>query len=102
MARRVDDFQFGVKQGKAKYPWEEWTDGSTWDAVHGKDFTCEPGSLVVYLYHKATELGMNVRTSIRRGEGKKPDHVVFQFWKQDMGDAAAQPATRQGKLLKRK
>ena len=79
MARRRSDFQFGVREGRPKYPWIKWTDGDTWEVVHGKDFTCAPGSLVVYLYHQATKLGMQVRTSIVKGTGKRPDRVVFQF-----------------------
>lgn len=83
MARRVKEFQFGVRRGRPKYPWIKWTDGEPWEVVHGKDFTCTPGSLVVYLYHKAREMDTNVRTSITRGIGKKPDRVVFQFVKRE-------------------
>jgi hypothetical protein len=102
VARRVPDFEFGVRRGKPKYPWSEWTDGQPWEVVHGKDFTCTPGSLVVYLYHKANELGMNVRTSIVRGTGKQRDRVVFQFWKQDAEQTPVEPVTQQRRSLKRK
>lgn len=81
MARRLATFQFGVKRGNPKYPWEKWTDGEPWELVHGKDFTCTPGSLVVYLYHKAREFDTKVKTSIVKGSRKKPDRVVFQFMK---------------------
>lgn len=83
MARRLETYQFGVKRGNPKYPWEKWTDGEPWELVRGKDFTCTPGSLVVYLYHKARELDTveRVRTSIVKGTGRKPDRVVFQFMK---------------------
>jgi hypothetical protein len=97
VARRVNDFQFGVRQGKPKYPWKQWTNREIWEVVHGKDFDCTPGSLVVYLYHKAGTLGLNVRTSIQRGEGKKPDRVVFQFWKRE-----EEPVTKKYKKLKRR
>lgn len=95
MARRVKEFPFGVRRGNPKYPWNKWTDGETWEVVHGKDFTCTPGSLVVYLYHKARELNTHVRTSIVRGTGKKPDRVVFQFVK-------AKDVPTKKKTLKRK
>lgn len=81
MARRLQTFQFGVRRGNPKYPWHEWTDGEPWEVVHGKDFTCTPGSLVVYLYHKAGGLETKVKTSIVKGVGRKPDRVVFQFTK---------------------
>lgn len=100
MARRVPDFEFGVRRGKPKYPWNKWTDGEPWEVVRGKDFTCTPGSLVVYLYHKANELGMNVRTSIVKSAGKRPDRVVFQFWKQQDDARPAVPKKR--KPLKRR
>jgi hypothetical protein len=80
VARRLREYTF-IRQGVTKYPWDEWLDGSIWVVVHGKDFQCAPGSLVVYLYHKASSKGLSVRTSILRGKRRKPDRVVFQFSK---------------------
>lgn len=102
MAKERDDFQFGVRKPRPKYPWDKWANGKVWEVVHGKgrDFSCTPGSLVVYLYHKAAQLDMNVRTSIQRGEGRQPDRVVFQFWKRD--DEAQPEATEYRKLRRMK
>lgn len=99
MARRLESYEFGVQRGrKPQYPWEQWTDGAVWQVVHGKDYQCTSGSLVVYLYHKARTQGVNVRTSIIRGKGSKPDRVVFQFWE----TSEEKPVTAPLKKLKRK
>jgi hypothetical protein len=97
VARRLTEFQYAPRTGNSKYPWKRWTNGEPWEVVHGKDFECTPGSLVVYLYHKATSMDMNVRVSVRRGKGKRPDQVVFQFWKR----VEDEPAASQYRKLKR-
>lgn len=79
MARKVRKFDF-ERRGQPKYPWDQWTDGSTWEVVQGEDFDCQPGSLVVYLYHKANQIGKRVRTQVVKGKHTK---VVFQFMNKD-------------------
>jgi hypothetical protein len=100
VARRLQDFDFGKRQGNPKYPWDQWTDGHTWRVTHGKDYTCTTGSLVVYLYHKSNMLKRKVKVRVQRGIGRKPDRVVFQFVEDDAAEAA--PVKKRLRKIKRK
>ena len=101
MAKRLNDYDFVRKRGGPApiYPWDQWTDGHVWRIKEGADFKCSSGSMVVYLYHQAKERNLRVRTSREPGKGGQPDHVVFQFWK-DEPPAATKPKTY--RRLKRK
>jgi hypothetical protein len=44
------------------YPWHEWLDGSTWQALEGKDFTCSIANFQCALHIKAREKGIDVIT----------------------------------------
>lgn len=79
MARRRDDYEF-PSANRRRYPWPQWTDGSTWEVVQGVDFNCEVKSLIEYLYHKAGALKMKVMTQTIREEGK-PTKILFRFTK---------------------
>jgi hypothetical protein len=80
VARRLDEYNFSKRQGRLKYPWHRWTDGQPWEITQGQDYTCTSGSLSVYLYHKARELGCDgVKVSVVRGTGRRRDRIYFQF-----------------------
>jgi hypothetical protein len=64
---------------KAKYPWDEWTDGSVWVAYAGQDYNCSDQSFRQGLHvhrRNMTDQGYNVRleTAVPT-EGQ----VQFQF-----------------------
>lgn len=63
------------------YPWHKWTDGSTWIAVPGKDFTCKIQSFVVYLHQYASSKGLKVRTKKSKMKGRL--RVRFKFYEQE-------------------
>jgi hypothetical protein len=57
------------------YPWEEWMDGQIHTVEYGKDFTCQPNSLINQLYVKSRQESLKVKIS---PYGMK---VTFQFYK---------------------
>ena len=70
--------EFG--QGNAKYPWKDWSDGSTWLAKKGEDFKIKISSFDQSLRNKASTLGMKVRVN------KDGNSVIFQFYKEDLDE----------------
>jgi hypothetical protein len=80
MAHRLEDFSWdGKNKGRSKYPWNEWTDGNTWEIVQGEDFFTVPPTMVVMLHNRARTMNLKVRTSsyVKRG-GQVC--IAFQFW----------------------
>jgi hypothetical protein len=74
MARRLQAFP-GDKKGLRRYPWREWTDGSTWEIRQGDDYDVATENMRVNLHLKAEALGRKVRTrKVTGGAG-----LVFQF-----------------------
>jgi hypothetical protein len=63
------------------YPWEEWTNGSTWSATRGDDFTCTVLGFQNALHQRARAYGMKVTTGSPR-----PDVVEFRFTRNDGTD----------------
>lgn len=45
---------------RSRYNWDEWLDGSVWQAVRGEDFTCKVQSFVSQLYKAAYDKGMKI------------------------------------------
>lgn len=70
MAKQVTDADWQLR----KYPWSEWTNGSVWEAEHGKDFHVGVTSFRSALYGHAERNGLKVTVS-ETGVGK----VRFQF-----------------------
>lgn len=70
MPRRVESFT----PVRRSYPWDEWMDGSSWEAIRGIDFDSEPRVFRVFLHGRARKKGMHVATSIRE------DTVYFRFY----------------------
>jgi hypothetical protein len=65
-----------VMQTRAKYPWEEWMDGSMWEIEQGVDFSVDIPvvNFVNGMHAKARKKGKRVRTHVA---GKK---LQFQFY----------------------
>lgn len=77
MARRLSEFPGDHRVGKAKYPWDEWTDGSVWEIRRGDDYDVATENMRVNLHMKADALSRKVRTSkVRLNDG---EGLVFQF-----------------------
>lgn len=79
MAEKVDDFDWGTtRNGRAsKYPWDEWSDGNTYLAKEGKDYTCKTISFRDILREHSRREHIRVRTRAHT-EG-----VIFQFFKDE-------------------
>lgn len=62
MAKRLEDgFKFESRRGVAKYPWDEWLDGSVWELSRDEDY---PG------VKDATNFITTVKAAAKR-EGKR-------------------------------
>lgn len=75
MARRLDTFPRA--KGQAKYPWDEWMDGSPWELVRGEDFDAKLPTLLQIARTQAKRRGGGLRTRTLR-DGEK-ERVVLQF-----------------------
>jgi len=66
MAETVEQFQplRPKRQGKPKYPWQDWLNGEPWLLYAGEDFTCQSDSLVSSAAKFAQRNGFAVRSSI--------------------------------------
>jgi hypothetical protein len=64
-----------IRDGRNKYPWEEWLDGGVWQITPGEDFTCSIEHFRRQCYMKAAQRGGNARTSMENG------HILLQFAK---------------------
>lgn len=65
---------------RRKFPWDEWTDGKTYQAVADKDFSGKVESFKMQLKNRAEKDGIEVNTKIVRPEKGAPS-VIFQFSK---------------------
>lgn len=52
------------RQGKPKYPWQDWLNGEPWRLYAGEDFECQSASLVSSAAKFAGRNGFSVRSSI--------------------------------------
>ena len=59
---------------RSYYPWKEWTNGNTWKARAGEDFTCSAPSFQTALHQRARLCKMRVVTG-----SPEPGVVEFQF-----------------------
>lgn len=75
MARRLDSFPAPVG---ARYPWDEWLDGSVWELVRGDDFSSRTSTLRANAQIQAKKRGGRVRSkSAKVPDGREA--VVIQF-----------------------
>jgi hypothetical protein len=70
MAEIVDDDLLR----KFTYPWDEWSDGRTWQITRGEDFEVSAMAMRAQITGAATRRGM--RAIIRK---KGPDTLRFRF-----------------------
>ncbi len=59
-----EKIDFGSFGAGAKYPWDEWLDGSQWIAKAGEDFTCPVGRFRVTVTAAARKRGMVARAKV--------------------------------------
>ncbi|MGA2412685.1 MAG: hypothetical protein ABSG46_20170 [Candidatus Binataceae bacterium] len=62
------------------YPWDDWTDGTTWKAYEGKDFTTTPQNFQTVLHLKARSMPEMAR--VITGSPEK-GIVEFRFIKKE-------------------
>lgn len=77
---------------EARYPWDQWTNGSLWQATEGEDFTCSLRSFISNLQTVSRKRGLKVHTRRLKSiadEGTTIITVAFQFLpKDDLGDTS--------------
>jgi hypothetical protein len=78
MGRRLDSFPGDASSGRRKYPWDEWTDGSTWEIRRGDDYDVATENMRVNLHMKADSLGCKVRTR-KFEDDDQGEGLIFQF-----------------------
>jgi hypothetical protein len=66
-------------RGPRKYPWDEWTDGSTWEIRHGADYDVVTENMRVNLHMKADSLVCKVRTR-KFQDDDQGEGLIFQFF----------------------
>jgi hypothetical protein len=66
------DLDFREHQ-KGIYPWDQWTDGQTWQCVEGVDFHIAPKMFASGLRVAAVRLGLQVTARV------SGDTVTFRF-----------------------
>jgi hypothetical protein len=75
MARRLDAFP---APASARYPWDEWLDGSAWELVRGDDFQSRLTTLRANAQAQAKRRGGRARSkAVRTTDGREA--VVIQF-----------------------
>jgi hypothetical protein len=93
MARRLDAFPVGDQpRGQRKYPWDEWTDGSTWEIRRGEDYDVATENMRVNLHMKADSLLRKVRT--RKFDDDHGEGLIFQFVESEEGEEARRLASQ--------
>ena len=75
MARRLDNFP--ARPSTARYPWDEWLDGSPWELVRGDDFQAKAATFRANAQTQAKRRGGRVRSRATDVNGREA--VVIQF-----------------------
>lgn len=84
MATVVDTktkIEWDVPTTRARFPWDEWTNGEMYQAVQGDDFQCGPHSFTAQLRAKGEKISKPVKTRVEQNGDKGPASVFFQFGK---------------------
>jgi hypothetical protein len=96
MARRLETFPGdNGPRGNRRYPWREWTDGSTWEILRGEDYDVATENMRVNLHMKADSLFRKVRT--RKFDNHRGEGLVFQFLDSAEAQEVRQLAAKYGK-----
>lgn len=75
MARRLEAFPASAS---ARYPWDQWLDGSPWELVRGEDFHSKLSTLRANAQVQARKRGGHARSkAVTTQDGR--DAVVIQF-----------------------
>jgi hypothetical protein len=77
MARRVKVMPIKRRnkyKGYRIYPWDKWSDGSTWKVKQGTDFDISIRNFQIYVHQAAAKRGLKVQTYT---DG---DALYFQFY----------------------
>jgi hypothetical protein len=72
VAKKLDEFPGGDMPTKAKYPWDEWLDGSPWELRRGEDYMTNTPSFLATANKTARNRGKQLRSrTIKddKGEG---------------------------------
>ena len=72
--RRLNSFPAA---STSRYPWNELLDGSTWELVHGDDFTAKPTTFVANARAQAKRRGGTLRTRLFATDDRTT--VVIQY-----------------------
>ena len=75
MARKLDQFPLSTA---ARYPWDEYLDGSVWELARGEDFSCSVRSIQGAARAQANRRRGTVRMRTRRGPDGR-EIIVLQF-----------------------
>ena len=82
MADRLETYEFTGPGRGYTYPWDEWTDGSSWRVVGGEDYRGKAVSFRANLYRVAKVRDLTVQSEIERDQKGEPVAVVFRFTKE--------------------
>lgn len=74
MARRLEVFPAATG---ARYPWDEWLDGSAWELIRGDDFKSKPSTFRANAQTQARKRGGRVRSRALDRAGREA--LVIQF-----------------------
>lgn len=94
MADRVEGHTF-VRRPRTRYPWTEWTDGSQWKIVQGKDYQIKTANMQVSLHGYAKAHNLTVRSNSFKERITDPEThwivnqegLVFQFGPKSEGES---------------
>ena len=75
MARKLEAFPETPFRSNARYPWDEWLDGSVWELIQGEDYTTKSKSMRTTAQAVARQKGGRLRVAELDG-GKR---MVIQF-----------------------
>lgn len=74
MARKLEAFPSATG---ARYPWDEWLDGSVWELVRGDDFNAKTATFRANAQIQAKRRGGRARSKAVDASGR--EGVVIQF-----------------------
>lgn len=76
----TEKIDFDSFTSRARFPWDEWTDGQTWSCEQGKDFQSAPAVFSSQLRARAAKNKVKVQYAVKKSEnGSKKAVVVFKF-----------------------
>ena len=75
MARRMETFPAAAG---ARYPWDDWLDGSVWELVRGEDFHSKASTFRANAQIQAKRRGGRVRSKSMDASGREALVIQFQ------------------------